>query len=152
VLYAFIAYITYLSQSCFPNHYFKYSVNTLWERSIDLLDCDLYAVVLYMVLYILHAIWRIIVYEIRALVRNAGLMCSIMNIYECPLPVDKWVLSCTIDSWLVTRFIGLSLSWWRETVEVTQNVFFCFLYFHYLFDLSLALSVFPRLILCNLLA
>jgi len=59
VLYAFVAYVTYFSQSCFCDYWFRYSISTWWERSIDPFDWGRYAEVLYIDILYLYAIWRI---------------------------------------------------------------------------------------------
>jgi len=59
VLYASIACITYLSQSCFCDPCLRYSINVWWERSINLFNWSQYAMVLYLDILYLCTIWCI---------------------------------------------------------------------------------------------
>jgi len=62
---AFITCITYLSQSCFCNHCFRYSINTWWECSIDPFKvccsfiCRYFILICYMITY--HASYKILI-------------------------------------------------------------------------------------------
>jgi len=87
VLYVFIACVNV--QSCFRDHCFRYSINMWCECSIDPLDWGRYAVIFYLEILYLWAIWRITLFikfepwsVIQAFGAIYGLINSFTSAYE----------------------------------------------------------------------